>query len=338
MKKDVPRLADFLDQAPKGVRIAFEFRHESVVRRRGVGHAADPRRRRSCVAEGEIALSRRWWRRPICGATGALRRTKYSDAVLKEWADKILCAALERRPSCSFQARRGRRARRREAPHSPVGSYGLGSQVDAPAARSGARSGEDARPQPGRGRVAGRGLAAVDRVGPAVEGGVADLQHGAAAAALSGDALPPAAEPRRPQGPSEARERRDGPRQGAERRAQARPSGARTPTRERRRIGRRCGRRRQRERRCGLDAGAGADSGADAPRARAPTRSRARPQARRPRVRARGPRTLTAGARGPPAEAGGGGRRPDHRSRRRGLNELGRGRADAARGPRGRGA
>jgi uncharacterized protein YecE (DUF72 family) len=87
MKKDVPRLADFLEQAPKGVRIAFEFRHESwfddevwaTLRAHGVA---------LCVAEGEKLES------PLVATADwgyvRLRRDEYPEAVIAEWAGKIL--------------------------------------------------------------------------------------------------------------------------------------------------------------------------------------------------------------------------------------------------------
>jgi uncharacterized protein YecE (DUF72 family) len=87
LRKDVPRLAEFLEQAPKGVRIAFEFRHPSwfddevwaVLRTHGVS---------LCVAEGEKLES------PLVATADwgyvRLRRDQYSDAVIAEWADKIL--------------------------------------------------------------------------------------------------------------------------------------------------------------------------------------------------------------------------------------------------------
>jgi len=87
LRKDVPRLAEFLEQAPKGVRIAFEFRHASwfddevwaVLRSNGAS---------LCVAEGEKLES------PLVATADwgyvRLRRDEYPDAVLAEWADKIL--------------------------------------------------------------------------------------------------------------------------------------------------------------------------------------------------------------------------------------------------------
>jgi uncharacterized protein YecE (DUF72 family) len=86
MKKDVPRLAEFLEQAPKGVRIAFEFRHESwfddevweTLRAHGVS---------LCVAEGEKLES------PLVATASwgyvRLRRDAYTDEVITGWAERI---------------------------------------------------------------------------------------------------------------------------------------------------------------------------------------------------------------------------------------------------------
>lgn len=86
MKKDAPRLTEFLEQAPKGVRIAFEFRHASwfddevwaALRAHGVA---------LCIAEGEKLES------PLVATADwgyvRLRRDEYSDDVLSEWARKI---------------------------------------------------------------------------------------------------------------------------------------------------------------------------------------------------------------------------------------------------------
>jgi uncharacterized protein YecE (DUF72 family) len=86
LRKDVPRLAEFLDEAPKGVRIAFEFRHASwfddevwaTLRAHGAS---------LCVAEGETLES------PLIATADwgyvRLRRGEYPDAVIAEWAKKI---------------------------------------------------------------------------------------------------------------------------------------------------------------------------------------------------------------------------------------------------------
>jgi uncharacterized protein YecE (DUF72 family) len=86
LRKDVPRLAEFLEKAPAGVRIAFEFRHASwfdedvwgVLRAHGVA---------LCVAEGEKLES------PLVATADwgyvRLRRDEYTDEVLAAWAAKI---------------------------------------------------------------------------------------------------------------------------------------------------------------------------------------------------------------------------------------------------------
>ena len=93
LRKDVPRLATFLDAAcalpgapPGGHRIAFEFRHASwfddevwaVLRDHGVA---------LCVAEGESVVS------PLVATADwgyvRLRRDEYPDALLADWAKKL---------------------------------------------------------------------------------------------------------------------------------------------------------------------------------------------------------------------------------------------------------
>ena len=90
MRKDLPRLAEFLAHARSlggGVRIAFEFRHPSwfdddvwaTLREHGVA---------LCVAEGEKLES------PLVATAEwgyvRLRRDEYPDDVIAEWAAKIL--------------------------------------------------------------------------------------------------------------------------------------------------------------------------------------------------------------------------------------------------------
>jgi uncharacterized protein YecE (DUF72 family) len=86
LRKDVPRLTEFLDQLPVDVRVAFEFRHASwfddevwtALRRHGAA---------LCVAEGEALES------PLAATADwgyvRLRRDDYPDAVLEEWAKRI---------------------------------------------------------------------------------------------------------------------------------------------------------------------------------------------------------------------------------------------------------
>jgi uncharacterized protein YecE (DUF72 family) len=86
MRKDVPRLSAFLGAAPKGHRIAFEFRHVSwfdddvwaTLRDHGAA---------LCVAEGEALAS------PLVATADwgyvRLRKDEYPDALLDDWARKI---------------------------------------------------------------------------------------------------------------------------------------------------------------------------------------------------------------------------------------------------------
>jgi uncharacterized protein YecE (DUF72 family) len=85
-RKDVPRLAAFLDIVPRDARIAFEFRHASwfddevwaTLRARGAA---------LCVAEGESLVS------PLVATADwgyvRLRRDEYPDELLADWAAKI---------------------------------------------------------------------------------------------------------------------------------------------------------------------------------------------------------------------------------------------------------
>lgn len=86
LRKDVPRLAAFLEAVPAGPRVAFEFRHPSwfddevwaVLRGRGAA---------LCVAEGEALAS------PVVATADwgyvRLRRDEYPDALLEQWAETI---------------------------------------------------------------------------------------------------------------------------------------------------------------------------------------------------------------------------------------------------------
>jgi len=94
LRKDVPRLADFLDavhalpesKTPRPVRIAFEFRHPSWFED-DVLEALRARDASLCVAEGEELAS------PLVATAGwgyvRLRRDAYPDALVTEWAKKI---------------------------------------------------------------------------------------------------------------------------------------------------------------------------------------------------------------------------------------------------------
>jgi uncharacterized protein YecE (DUF72 family) len=87
LRKDVPRLSEFLARAPKGVRMAFEFRHASwfddevwaTLRDHGTA---------LCVAEGEALES------PLVATADwgyvRLRRDAYPDDVVSDWARRII--------------------------------------------------------------------------------------------------------------------------------------------------------------------------------------------------------------------------------------------------------
>jgi uncharacterized protein YecE (DUF72 family) len=85
LKKDVPRLAAFLQQLPAG-RFAFEFRHESwlgddvydVLRGRDAALCCA-----DVAEEGAPLVPTASW------GYLRLRRVAYEDAALHEWADKI---------------------------------------------------------------------------------------------------------------------------------------------------------------------------------------------------------------------------------------------------------
>jgi uncharacterized protein YecE (DUF72 family) len=82
-RKDLPRLLEFLALVPRGLRSAFEFRHESwrsddvLGALAGAGAAL-------CIAEDEAATT------PVAATAGfgylRLRRPDYDDAALARWA------------------------------------------------------------------------------------------------------------------------------------------------------------------------------------------------------------------------------------------------------------
>lgn len=93
LKKDLPRLKDFLEQIPAGQRVAVEFRNDSwqddevyaTLRERGA---------MLCVTDTDagdtpfVATSDRGYLR--------LRRTHYEDAELRAWAERIAAQPVER--------------------------------------------------------------------------------------------------------------------------------------------------------------------------------------------------------------------------------------------------
>jgi uncharacterized protein YecE (DUF72 family) len=93
LKKDLPRLKDFLGQVPPGERVAFEFRHESwqddevyaALRERGA---------MLCVTDTDEGDT------PFVATTDCgylrLRRTHYDDGELRAWAERIAAMGLAR--------------------------------------------------------------------------------------------------------------------------------------------------------------------------------------------------------------------------------------------------
>jgi uncharacterized protein YecE (DUF72 family) len=86
LRKDVPRLRAFLETAPTGVRIAFEFRHASWFDDE-VWDTLRSHQAALCIAEGESIVS------PVVATADwgyvRLRRDAYPDDVLAEWATTI---------------------------------------------------------------------------------------------------------------------------------------------------------------------------------------------------------------------------------------------------------
>jgi uncharacterized protein YecE (DUF72 family) len=87
LRKDIPRLADFLDKAPKGPKVAFEFRHPSWFDDE-VWATLRAHDAALCVAEGETLES------PLVATAEwgyvRLRRGVYPDDVLSRWAGRIV--------------------------------------------------------------------------------------------------------------------------------------------------------------------------------------------------------------------------------------------------------
>jgi len=93
LRKDLPRLRDFLDAMPPGRRVAVEFRHDSwqddeVYETLRAHHAA------LCVADTDEGDT------PFVSTSNdaylRLRRTQYSESDLRAWADRIAAQPLER--------------------------------------------------------------------------------------------------------------------------------------------------------------------------------------------------------------------------------------------------
>jgi len=93
LKKDLPRLKDFLGLLPQGTRAAFEFRNESW-QADDVYEALRTRGAMLCVTDTDagdtpfVATADQGYLR--------LRRTHYADAELRAWAERIAALPLER--------------------------------------------------------------------------------------------------------------------------------------------------------------------------------------------------------------------------------------------------
>jgi len=86
MKKDLPRLDDFLASLPAGLRATVEFRHESWFSD-DVYSCLRTRRAALCVAESDDFAT------PLEATTDwgylRLRRESYDDALVAGWGDRI---------------------------------------------------------------------------------------------------------------------------------------------------------------------------------------------------------------------------------------------------------
>ena len=86
LKKDLPRLTDFLAQLPAASACAFEFRHESWFDD-SVYDALRSSGRALCLAEDEDLAT------PVVATAGwgylRLRRQDYDDAALRAWSERI---------------------------------------------------------------------------------------------------------------------------------------------------------------------------------------------------------------------------------------------------------
>ena len=93
LRKDLPRLRDFLEQLPSGKRVAFEFRHASW-QDDEVYEALRTRAVMLCVTDTDEGDT------PFVVTTDCgyvrLRRTHYDDNELSDWAARIAAKALVR--------------------------------------------------------------------------------------------------------------------------------------------------------------------------------------------------------------------------------------------------
>jgi uncharacterized protein YecE (DUF72 family) len=94
LRKDLPRLREFLDAVPSGYRFAVEFRHASW-QEDEVYEALRARGAALCVTETDEEGSTPF----VCTAEDAylrLRRTRYSEDDLRAWADHLAAQPLTR--------------------------------------------------------------------------------------------------------------------------------------------------------------------------------------------------------------------------------------------------
>jgi uncharacterized protein YecE (DUF72 family) len=93
LKKDLPRLQDFLNQLPPGKRVAFEFRHDSW-QDDDVYEALRGQAAMLCVTDTDEGDTR-FVVTADCGYV-RLRRTHYDDSDLRAWAARIAAEPLAR--------------------------------------------------------------------------------------------------------------------------------------------------------------------------------------------------------------------------------------------------
>jgi uncharacterized protein YecE (DUF72 family) len=92
LKKDTPRLREFLAQIPPTVRAAFEFRHASWFED-DVAEALKAAHATLCIADSEELSSPLWRTAPF--GYFRLRRQDYDAAAVRTWAEKIRGAGFE---------------------------------------------------------------------------------------------------------------------------------------------------------------------------------------------------------------------------------------------------
>jgi uncharacterized protein YecE (DUF72 family) len=94
LKKDLPRLRDFLALLPAGRAAAFEFRNDSW-QDDEVYEALRAKSAMLCYTDTDVGASP-----PVVATAGSaylrLRRTHYEDAELGDWAERIAALELER--------------------------------------------------------------------------------------------------------------------------------------------------------------------------------------------------------------------------------------------------